>query len=265
MNIIDIIKKRKSVRGYKSIDIEKNKLELIDNYIKDENNLIGPFGNKIRLDLMKSSEKISKSVKGSKYFIICSYIDDKNSLLDVGYITEKIVLFLTELELGSCYLASGINRRYIREKLDINNHKILLAISLGYADNKYSIKEKILRFATKANKRKNINEIFFNKKIGNPIKETNNEIILAMEMLRLSPSHRNSQPWIIVKDSDLFHFYIRNRKLNINMCKIDIGIAMLHFEKVLNENNIEGLWFVEYPLEKVHNKNINYMSTFKIM
>ena len=64
-------------------------------------------------------------------------------------------------------------------------------------------------------------------------------------MVRLAPSASNKQPWRIVKDGEKFHFYLYHAKgfaktVGFDMQKIDMGIAMCHFDLTLREEGIQG-------------------------
>ncbi|MBO7677409.1 MAG: hypothetical protein J6S49_07845, partial [Erysipelotrichaceae bacterium] len=72
----------------------------------------------------------------------------------------------------------------------------------------------------------------------------------ALEAVRLAPSAVNKQPWRIIRQNNTFHFYkkpeVRNEGI-IDVQKIDIGIALCHFELVLKENGIDSKIVIEDP------------------
>ncbi len=71
-----------------------------------------------------------------------------------------------------------------------------------------------------------------------------------LEILRLGPSASNRQPWRVVKESgmDIFHFYLgRSRGYDrlikaVDLQRIDMGIAMSHFELTARELGLCGRW-----------------------
>ena len=78
---------------------------------------------------------------------------------------------------------------------------------------------------------------------------------LPLEMIRLGPSASNRQPWRIVKepDRDSFHFvlertrgYLRSYQ-GVDFQKIDMGIAMCHFELSARESGLDGSWEIRNP------------------
>ena len=64
----------------------------------------------------------------------------------------------------------------------------------------------------------------------------------ALEMVRLAPSAVNKQPWRMVVMDDIVHFYLQRSKNfragKLDMQKIDMGIALCHFELMANELGI---------------------------
>lgn len=73
-------------------------------------------------------------------------------------------------------------------------------------------------------------------------------------MLRLAPSASNHQPWRVVQDGGCFHFYFQCTPghgpgspafvlLNIaDLQRVDMGIAMCHFELTAREFGLIGQW-----------------------
>ncbi len=75
----------------------------------------------------------------------------------------------------------------------------------------------------------------------------------------MGPSATNKQPWRIVRGGDAWHFYLRRTKgygkgslafkaLRIaDLQRVDMGIAMCHFELVAREAGLDGRWVVDDP------------------
>jgi nitroreductase len=89
------------------------------------------------------------------------------------------------------------------------------------------------------------------------------EYASALEMVRRGPSASNRQPWRVVKDGNMWHFYLqrtpgyRERMLVrlftvADMQRIDIGIAMCHFELMARDHGLDGHWVINTPdIEKL--------------
>jgi hypothetical protein len=127
------------------------------------------------------------------------------------------------------------------------------------------LKEKIIRSVAKAKVRKPWEELFFigdfNSQI-EPEKIGNYKPIL--EMVRIGPSASNKQPWRVLKekDQDVFHLYVKysgDKKSNLySKCvRLDIGIAVCHFDLTADELGMRGKWeFMEPDIQ--HSKDLKY-------
>jgi hypothetical protein len=78
-------------------------------------------------------------------------------------------------------------------------------------------------------------------------------------MVRLGPSASNKQPWRIVRDGRLWHFYLLRTPRYIanlgsklgaiaDIQRLDMGIAMCHFELTALEKGLGGQWVVNEPM-----------------
>jgi len=118
-------------------------------------------------------------------------------------------------------------------------------------------------------------KLFFEGSFQTPLLlETSGEFGEVLEMVRLAPSASNKQPWRIVRDGPYWHFYVQRTrkypppafKLLINAAdlqKIDIGIAMAHFELSALEQNISGSWLYQDPGLSVQDDQTEYCISWK--
>jgi hypothetical protein len=71
---------------------------------------------------------------------------------------------------------------------------------------------------------------------------------IPLAMVRPAPSSMNKQPWRIVKDKGAFHFYLQRSPgykmmtSAADLQRIDMGIAMCHFELTARELALDGEW-----------------------
>ena len=74
-----------------------------------------------------------------------------------------------------------------------------------------------------------------------------------LEMVRLAPSASNKQPWTIILIDNVFHFYLKrtpnyySKLLQSDLQRVDMGIAMAHFELALSEKQVSHDWEVNNP------------------
>jgi nitroreductase len=106
-------------------------------------------------------------------------------------------------------------------------------------------------------------KLFFHRRFSVPLtREEAGGYATPLELVRLGPSASNKQPWRIVKDGNVWHFYLQRTKgygggLISNLLKgadlqrIDMGIAMSHFELAARELGLSGKWTTrEAAIEK---------------
>ncbi|OIJ15603.1 nitroreductase [Anaerobacillus arseniciselenatis] len=281
-SILETIKKRKSIRTYEQTPVTDHDYLLIQDYITKEENLIGPLGRKARFEIIDVANNVSdKGVKLGTYgfiknhqgYIVGIIENSKMGLVEFGYIFEKVILFATQLGVGTCWIGGTFNRNSFEQEINLNNDEFIPCISpIGYAKGRQRLFEKTLRYVTKADNKKTWVELFFDGSFEKTLKETEAEAFaVPIEMVRLGPSASNKQPWRLVLSSDKkqCHFYIAHtpnysgNKLGFDMQLIDIGIAMCHFELACNEKNIEGKWIVNDPQIHVPDEHTEYMISWQ--
>jgi len=102
-------------------------------------------------------------------------------------------------------------------------------------------------------------QLFYARRFGSPLARASAGVYApALDMVRLGPSARNKQPWRIIWDGDAWHFYLQRQKdrtiklasalmLIEDLQRIDMGIAMCHFELTARELGLAGRWVVCDP------------------
>lgn len=255
--VTEIIKHRFSCRRYKNIPSVEEQ-ELIKGFISSLDT--GPLGAKPRFFLIGGNEPASLRgpgtygiIRGRYAYIIGSITGD--NLEDFGYMTEKIVLYAEDLGLGTCWLGGTFTKSGLAEKISLSEkEKIPAVLAIGrIADRDRKRKGLISRLAG-ADKRKPWEELFYHNDFNTPLKKDQAEpYLLALEMVRQAPSGSNQQPWRIIKERNTFHFYLKRTRgyrenffYKLMKCediqRIDIGIAMCHFELTAKEIGLIGIW-----------------------
>lgn len=259
---ITIIKKRKSNRTYLNQKLTVDEMEQINSILKQ--NYIGPYGNTAKFQLIeKKTAKAMHKVKlgtygfisGAKYFIIGQIKNSTYANEDYGYIFEKIILEMTRLNLGTCWLGGTFSREEIGLVLDMDQDAIIPAITpVGHCTDTFSKRESLIRWGAKSDSRKDWSEIFFVDSFEQSLtKDDAEDYAIALEMLRIAPSASNKQPWRILKKDSAFHFYLKRTAgyqksiKTTDLQKTDLGIAMAHFELACTELKLKGKWVNENP------------------
>lgn len=265
-SVIEIIKERTSWRTYLDNRIE-SEIKIQINKILELENTESPFKNfsgNSRFQLISIPEidpneniKIGTygMIKGAKYFIAGATEKSKYDLENYGYLFEAIILGLTDIDLGSCWLGGTFSRSQFSKFIQLKANEIIPAITpVGYPANR-RLKEKFIRSLAKAKIRKPWEEMFYSKDFNNPISQENiNKYGTILEMVRIAPSAGNKQPWRILKESDKnnYHFFVKfseDKKLAVynQFVRLDIGIAVCHFDLTTRELGISGRWDFEEP------------------
>ncbi|TCT15313.1 putative nitroreductase [Natranaerovirga pectinivora] len=281
-SIIETIKRRKSIRTYENKLLNTKDLDLINSYIKEEANLISPLGKKIRFQLVPVSKNQTEKgkkigtygfIKNPQAYIVGSINKNEGSIVDFGYVFEKFILYLTEMNIGTCWLGGTFNRNNFEEEINIEYNEIIPCITpIGYESENQRFLDKTIRHMAKSDKRKPWSELFFYNTFNNELKEEEANIYkMPLEMVRLSPSASNKQPYriIVSKDYEEVHFFLERtpkypgNNLGFEMQKIDIGIAMCHFELSCNELGLRGEWEKKEINIDMPNKYYEYIMSWK--
>lgn len=263
-SVIDLIKIRKSIRNYESIDLKQDDKKKIIDFIKMDHNTI--FNCKPRFEFIDSSGLDPHDFKnlgtygmitGVKYFIVGIYKGNNKKdycLVDFGYVFEKIIVFITDLGLGTCWLGGTFNKKGFSEKILLKQDEVIPAISpIGIISKKRHLKSSVIRAFAGSNSRKKWDKLFFNNNFLNPLDESDaGSYKVPLEMVRIGPSASNLQPWRIVRENNIFHFFVRRSKIRSysNMQYMDMGISLCHFDLAISELNLKGKWEVKENIQK---------------
>ena len=269
-SIMELIKKRTSVRNYTRQPIEGQiKNDLLE-ALADAGT--SPYEGKCRFEFVELKNLQSDDrkrfgtygvIQGARYFIVS--ISEKTAKMreHLGFVMERVVLKALDLGLGTCWLGGTFKRSKVAEMVKlVKNERILAITPVGFGKGPHII-DRVIRLAIKPRKRKPWDEIFFEGDIGSPLdSKTAGKYQLPLEMVRLSPSAKNAQPWRVIKEinRDKYHFYIQSP---FSVAKVDAGIATSHFDLAIKENKIAGNWNMIDPslLEDSYNYIITWDGT----
>ena len=258
-SMVETMLKRVSCRTYFREAIEEGQKQEISGYLSAYTK--GPFGNEMRYRLVDFSEYDREKVrslgtygviKDASLFIVGSVKNRIHGLEDFGYCMEKVILAVTRMGLGTCWLGASFRRKAFEKTMPIVDDELIPAVTpVGYAAEKKSFTESMVRVLAGSDARKPWTKLFFDGDWITPLqRETCGMYQVPLEMVRIAPSASNRQPWRILKekDRDHFHLYLRKSKgydpfgQAIPFQYVDIGIAMCHFELAVREIGLGGRW-----------------------
>lgn len=248
--IVETIKKRCSVRTYQDKELEPDVREMLQSYM---DNLENPFGMQVKkyiIDkkLASEGEKLGTYgvIKGASTFMGISVPDKDLAHVAAGYEFENLILEATALGLGTVWLAATFNREGFAPAMGVPKDELFPAISpVGYPAAKRSLTESLMRTAMRSSSRKEWNTLFYLDNFQTPLhKDEAGDYAEPLEMLRLAPSDKNTQPWRVLKAGNNYHFFV-TYKLGISrgeeiIKRVDAGIALSHFHQTILELDLKG-------------------------
>jgi nitroreductase len=256
----EAIKTRRSIRSYADKPLDRELLLKIQEIIKNPE--IGPYGNRPKFVLFEKTD-VKKNYKvrlgtygfisNAKYFIGGAIEKFEYSEVDYGYSLESIIIELTRLGLGTCWIGGSFNRKDYETLLNKRDYEIIPCVTpAGYKAENKRLLERIKDKISDPSQRKPFEELFFENNPETPLeynkKQKYNQVL---ELLRLAPSAVNKQPWRVIKAGNKYHFYINRKKKeqekNIDLQKVDIGIGLCHFKIGINELALNGKWHINDP------------------
>lgn len=266
-SIVEVMKARYSVRTYQPVPIEKATRTQLAEFATSRQ--AGPFGNQPRFALVAASEADRQAlkglgtygfIKGATGFLVGASQEADHDLEDFGFLMERLILKATDLGLGTCWLGGTFSRSSFAEKIDLQPGEIVPAVaSVGYIAERPRAIDALIRQVPRSHGRLPWERLFFAQDFQTPLtKQAAQEYALPLEMVRLGPSASNRQPWRVVQEGTAWHFYLqRSRGYGptsfgslwpvADLQRVDMGIALCHFELAAAESGLSGRWQCREP------------------
>lgn len=280
--IIELIRTRFSCRTYLEQPIEEDLRRQLAEFVASSTS--GPFGTRARFELVAATAQDRATlrglgtygfIKGATGFIIGALKEAEKNLEDFGYLMERIILFATDLGLGTCWLGGSFTKSSFAAKIAAGKDELVPAVaSVGYIARHRRAVDAVIRLGAGSDSRLPWNRLFYDSGFGVPLTPGSaGGYSVPLEMVRLGPSASNKQPWRIIRDGNVWHFYLqRDRGYRArtrmgswavaDMQRVDIGIAMCHFELAARELGLEGQWKRAEPGIKMPDKLTEYTASW---
>ncbi|MBE5892467.1 MAG: nitroreductase [Lachnospiraceae bacterium] len=243
--ITDHIMKRRSVRTFDGCKLSEEDLEKLRSFMGTIEN---PFGIPVEFKFLHAKEHglICPVVSGTELYVGGKIKKMPNANVAFGYSFEMFVLFAQSLGIGTVWLGGTMNRAAFEKAMELGADEIMPCASpLGYPAKKMSLREGTMRKAIKADERLPFEDLFYEGDFKTPLhKERAGVFLQPLEMVRLAPSAVNKQPWRVVIADNAAHFYLKRSKgfgheTDLDMQKIDMGIALCHFALTAKESGLD--------------------------
>ena len=249
MELYDAIFYRKSTRKYSNKKVKEGLLEEVKNacsqitYLNKELDIKAHVVDRGHLVHFLMGKKCK--VKAPHYIIVTSN-KGNDYLQNIGFAMEEVVLKLTTLGLATCWLEFNIKREDIlefvdletEEDLDVNETEEENIEKEENLENPYSIIA--FGYPQEGEKLFKNNKNADRKRINNICKKLDKSLEKIVEPLRLAPSMKNSQPWVLYNKDNNIHLYEEKQKKNLSDTnKISMGIALRHFDIACKEFGVD--------------------------
>lgn len=149
----ETIKNRKSVRTYEEQQIPEQTMRQIREFLNQDDN---PFGVPITFSILDADKDgvSSPVILGAHAYVAGKYKKQKNAEIAFGYSFEKFILYATSLGLGTVWLAATIDRKAFEKAVNLGEDEVMPAVTpLGYAAQKRSLRENLMRKGMKSDQR----------------------------------------------------------------------------------------------------------------
>ena len=269
MNVQEVIRSRRSVRSFDGAELSREDAQKIMDFAeKVENPYDIPVTWKI-LDAKKYG-LTSPVISGTNTYIAGKMKRIPHAEEAFGYTFEKVVLFAGSLGIGTTWIAGTMNRTAFERAMDLSADEVMPCVSpLGYPAKKMSLREALMRKGVKADSRLDFGTLFFEDSFEKAMTENSaGELADVLRAVRLSPSAVNKQPWRIVVCGNKVHFYEKRSRGYVaengwDIQKIDMGIALCHFEMAAGECGLSAAFEISDPALPVRD-GMFYIASFSL-
>jgi nitroreductase len=282
-SIADLVARRRSCRKYRRQPLADDVRRALAAFL--ETSGAGPLGGRARFALAAASADDSAALKGlgtygfidgAAGFIVGAIERAPKACEDYGYLMERAILQATDLGLGTCWLGGTFVKSGFARRIGLGEGEFMPAVAaVGYAREESLSRDRIRRMAG-AESRLPASGLFFAGAFGVPLTpEAAGGYAGALDAVRWAPSASNRQPWRIVRGAGGWHFYLARTKgygkgslvftvLRLaDLQRVDLGIAMCHFELVAREAGLAGGWAIDDPGLASLPPGVEYTATWR--
>lgn len=280
--VTDLIPARSSWRRYQAKPIDEKPRAALAAAL--EASPPGPFGSKTRFELLAATEEDRNALRGlgtygfirdAPGFLVGAVAEGHKDMEDFGFVMESLILFATDLDLGTCWLGGTFNRSAFAKKIRLGSKEVVPAVAaVGHPTNRRGAVDKLIRWGAGSKNRKPWEALFFSGELGVPLSsDTAGDLAEPLEMVRLAPSASNKQPWRIVKvrGEPTLHLYLErtpgygsdSKMVDVaDLQRVDMGIAMSHLSLTARAAGLTGEWIEAPPEQGPLPEHTEYIATW---
>ena len=268
VGVLETIRNRRSIRTFEETGLQPGDAQKILDFARRIEN---PYDIPISWKLLDADRYglSSPVIVGTSTYIAGKMRRLPHAEEAFGYSFEKVVLFAEELGIGTTWIAGTMNRSAFERAMEISDGEVMPCVSpLGYPAKRMSLRESMMRKGVKADSRLEFGDVFFDGVPGRPLTaEAAGKLAGAFEAVRLAPSAVNKQPWRVILLGNKVHFYEKRSRGyddgKWDIQKIDMGIALCHFELASAEIGFRPVFVVSDP-EIPGTEELCYIASFTL-
>ncbi len=175
----------------------------------------------------------------------------------MGFAFEEVILQLTTMGIGTCWIGAPFDRKMVQDMIKIDdNQEPVLIISLGEPQDFFTMYRKEIH----EYKRNHLDKVVLG--------EIDSIFEDIFNYVRVAPSAINSQPWMFTKEEGIIKAYCIERKNKLTKALydqlnlVDMGISLYHLKVGLEKHNMK-FEVIKSPEEKM--KSYKYINTIKYL
>ncbi len=273
---------RKSTRTYNGVELKPEHLRLIQNYLKDETQMKGPFGDTFRIEFMNDvdiDEQIATYgyIKEFNAVLMAISTPEPSALFEMAYVLHGLVLQLTEAGVQTVWLGGAFNHKDAINISDMNENEIIAAvIPMGYESSKKRLLfDYIAPVILGAKHRKRVDDVYFSNDFQTPFTDNSSKYYEALDVARRAPSAKNKQSWRVVVDEEnkslhLYAFFSLRDEVGTGRKQyacppeyLDLGAYFRTLELALIHKGLEGKVIIQnLSIEIPQELDIEYIASW---
>jgi len=258
---------RRSVRTFDGRTLAPQHLQALTDLMAHIGN---PYGLPTHFKLLDAAaQRLScPVVVGTCLYVGLKMQPDPHMNEAAGYSFETLILHAQALGVGTVWIGGTMDRPAFENAMGLAEGEVMPCVSpLGYPAEKMSLRESMMRKTIKADERLPFSALFFEGSFARPLTPAAAGALAApLEAVRCAPSAVNRQPWRIVLANGAAHFYLARSKGfaggTLDMQKVDMGIALCHFELAAREAGFTPRFALADP--GIDPQGLEYIATYQL-
>lgn len=205
-----------------------------------------PFGGRVEISLLSTDADSTFKpstygvITGARDYLTLSVADDRESYLSGAFMMEEVVLAATKAGLGTCWLGGTFKSGSFRDSASGQGLKLVAVVPVGKPAASGGLMNRIMRAVAKSDSRKALGDMFFINNFESPL-PLDGPYVRELDMMRLAPSSRNSQPWRALIRGNQIDFYCAT---DSPMNMLDMGIGLYHFDVAARTLGVTGAYAI---------------------